>query len=162
MKWRKGNLVAIGLGVIVAAIVVASVALPMIQPLYTLNDVVNETFNLTATQNSTGHVLTNTPVDTSGLTVYHGTNSTVDQCGGGDQAVCTASTLTAVTEYNITYATGNMTFFTLGNYTVSYSWQPSGYLTSSLNRTVATYVPTFLILALLIMAGAAFLGKLGG
>ena len=69
--------------------------------------------------------------------------------------------LTSPANYNVTLSTGVFTFSALvanasANqsqlYNFSYQYQPSTYFTDSINRTVASYVTTFALLGLLVVA----------
>jgi len=140
-------MVEMGVIASVLGIVVFVILLPVlfstVAPTYTLNPVVNESVVITANAGQLAHY----PVDNTVAPVVWNTTDT----------------FTISTDYNITLSTGAVVTGGAIETTpvlVVYSWQPSGYLTGTTERAIASNIFVLIILGLFVMA--AFMVGKGG
>jgi len=138
----KGSLTQDAIGVMVAVVVIAAVAIPeATDALVTdLNAVDNETFNATATEfNYTVADASQTDFDE------------IDSAQGYDTTAQDTEVNTTVLDaeagkLNFEYATDP----SADTQSVNYDWQPEGYIEGGITRTVVDYIPLALALALFI------------
>lgn len=128
------------IGVLVAVVVIAAVAIPVATDAMVtdLNSATNETFNATS--------------DPHTYTVSHASDSNFDELETGELTCYSDAGSTALNDAacNITDAgAGKVTVSTTvdaGDEAVDYKWQPDGYIEGSVTRTVVDYVPLGLAL----------------